>query len=249
MAKRFTDTAKWQDEWFYDLRPECKLLFFFMCDHCDACGVWKVNRRFAEATIGMVLNWDQVILDMGDKLKVLAGGKKWFLPKFIAFQYHGGLAAGNRIHECVRQLLRDHGIDPTPYEKNQPDSALSGRPLVGQYTAQATEKEKASGEGESAERGGKGAQQREDMAAACRGLFLPDAPRALEEWITGLREDGGCQSVEEAIACMEWAVNGARDAGKDVSYMRHVVTMVRQWKQRRTEMIRKKALPVTGASA
>lgn len=38
MAYRFTNTEKWQDGWFYNLKPLEKLLFIYLCDNCDIAG-------------------------------------------------------------------------------------------------------------------------------------------------------------------------------------------------------------------
>jgi len=43
MSKRFTETDKWEDRWFRNLRPAAKLLFMYMCDKCDAGGFYEVD--------------------------------------------------------------------------------------------------------------------------------------------------------------------------------------------------------------
>jgi hypothetical protein len=42
MTRRFTETDKWQDEWFLSLPFEAKLLFLYLCDNCDCAGFWEV---------------------------------------------------------------------------------------------------------------------------------------------------------------------------------------------------------------
>lgn len=45
MAYRFTDTDKWKDNWFGELKPVEKLLFIYLCDNCDIAGFAEVNLR------------------------------------------------------------------------------------------------------------------------------------------------------------------------------------------------------------
>ena len=43
MAYRFTDTDKWNDSWFSELKPIEKLLFIYLCDNCDIGGFIELN--------------------------------------------------------------------------------------------------------------------------------------------------------------------------------------------------------------
>lgn len=52
MAYRFTDTNKWNDKWFLDLRPVEKLLFNYLCDNCDCSGFIEVNQKKWSDEIG-----------------------------------------------------------------------------------------------------------------------------------------------------------------------------------------------------
>ena len=38
MSYRFTNTDKWSDAWFLELKPIEKLLFMYLCDNCDIAG-------------------------------------------------------------------------------------------------------------------------------------------------------------------------------------------------------------------
>ena len=38
MAYRYTNTNKWSDAWYSDLKPLEKLLFNYLCDNCDIAG-------------------------------------------------------------------------------------------------------------------------------------------------------------------------------------------------------------------
>ena len=45
MAYRFSDTLKWQDEWFVDLSSIEKLLFLYLYDNCDLAGFLELSYR------------------------------------------------------------------------------------------------------------------------------------------------------------------------------------------------------------
>ena len=41
MAKRFTDTEIWEQDWFIDLPNKYKLLWNYIKDKCDNVGIWR----------------------------------------------------------------------------------------------------------------------------------------------------------------------------------------------------------------
>lgn len=102
MPKRFTDTGKWQDEWFMDLPAKYKLFYLYLLDNCDHAGVWKVNLRLAEFHIGEQIFAEEIHeLFAGRVIEFKQG--YWFLVKFIKFQY-GGIkndAVGKSISKII----------------------------------------------------------------------------------------------------------------------------------------------------
>ena len=52
MSYRFTDTDKWQDGWFVNLKPAEKLLFNYLCDNCDIAGFIEINIKKWVVDIG-----------------------------------------------------------------------------------------------------------------------------------------------------------------------------------------------------
>jgi len=58
MAYRFTNTDKWVDAWFSNLKPTEKLLFIYLCDNCDIAGFieyipkrWSIDTGINEKAI------------------------------------------------------------------------------------------------------------------------------------------------------------------------------------------------------
>ena len=107
--KRFTETAKWEDNWFMELSATEKLFYMYILDRCNNCGVWEVNFKLAEFMIGMKLNKKEILNKFKDRIKILEDGQKWLIPKFISFQY-GQLNPKCKPHLAVIKLLEKHNL-------------------------------------------------------------------------------------------------------------------------------------------
>ena len=108
MAKRFTATEKWDDPFFSELSACNKLIWLFLLDKCNHAGIWDVNKRLLEFSVGCAVDLDEVLDVFGDRIEVL-NGQKWFIRKFIEFQY-GELNEGSRTHQSVINILKKQGV-------------------------------------------------------------------------------------------------------------------------------------------
>lgn len=106
--KRFTETQKWEDQWFRRLPLEMKALWCWLLDKCDNAGVIDPDIELASFQIGYQYPMD-TLSRFEERVVKLACGK-YFIPKFIAFQY-GKLSADCRAHGPVFQSLAKHGIN------------------------------------------------------------------------------------------------------------------------------------------
>ena len=52
MAYRYSNTDKWDDAWFINLKPIEKLLFNYLCDNCDIAGFIEINIKTWASQIG-----------------------------------------------------------------------------------------------------------------------------------------------------------------------------------------------------
>lgn len=127
MAKRFTDTEKWNDEWFMELDPALKCFWIYICDKCDHAGIWKVNFRLASVSIGAMIDKQSALNAFHDRVWELSIDK-WFVQKFILFQYPAGLTDANKAHVGVLKSLKYNNIDPSPF---QAPLKLLPSPLLG----------------------------------------------------------------------------------------------------------------------
>lgn len=133
MAKRFTDTNKYKKSFIRGLQGAYKLLWDYLYHDCDHSGIWIVDFEIAQAYLGadMVVSKNKALELFNfeqERIVELDGGKKWFLPGFIEFQY-GLLSDKNRAHNSVISTLKKFNlleIDNT-LKKNKPlTSPLQG---------------------------------------------------------------------------------------------------------------------------
>jgi len=102
MAKRFTDTEKWDRPWFRGLPLQYKLLWIFILDRCDIAGVWYVDMGLAAFQIGF--KFDRLKAEKVFEKQIQINGERWLIKDFIPFQY-GSLEASNKVYRSVSAKL------------------------------------------------------------------------------------------------------------------------------------------------
>jgi len=117
LANRFTDSGKWDDPWFRKLPCKYKAFWFFVLDKCTHAGIWKVDYESATFHIGEEILLTEAIKIFEGRIYEYKG--KWFIPKFIFFQY-GILSEANRVHKSVIDILEKEGL-----------SKVYGKTLIG----------------------------------------------------------------------------------------------------------------------
>jgi hypothetical protein len=110
MAKRFTDTAIWHDEWFRNLPTKYKELWRYLYENCDIAGSWKINlphlhfslpgELFTLADMLEAFNIDK------ERIILFDNNKRLFIAGFIKFQY-GDLSTKCGPHLGVMKLFKD----------------------------------------------------------------------------------------------------------------------------------------------
>ena len=113
MAKRFTDTGKWKKKWIRELNPDMKLFWFYLLDNCDHAGMWEVDIDLASFQVGVKLDEARILKVFNRKIVPFKDGK-WFVPKFIEYQY-GELNENVNAHKSVIKILKKYGLN----KKNQ----------------------------------------------------------------------------------------------------------------------------------
>lgn len=108
MAKRFTDTEKWRDEWWGSLDNDYRMIWLYLVDSCSIAGLWKKDFR------GLNFNCNTNISD-DDFMKVFKSrivdrNNFYFIPKFLYFQYPKGLNSNKPAIISVVKELRQHSL-------------------------------------------------------------------------------------------------------------------------------------------
>ena len=102
--KRLTDIDKWDDPWFSSLPSDSKLAWLYILDKCNHAGIYKVNKSLMNFQIGVLPG-----INLFDGRVIELNSEKWFIPKFIGFQY-GFLEESNRVHKSVINELKKLGV-------------------------------------------------------------------------------------------------------------------------------------------
>lgn len=217
MARRMTDTAKWGDEWFMELSPSTKLLWFYLCDQCDHAGLWKVNRRLAELQMGRAIDWEKAQGELGDRIQVV--GDRWHIRKFVEFQYGPTPNEKNNAHAGVLKVLRSFSLSWGSVGATQPHPS----PCLGALDMD-KDKEKDS-KRESAEREA----TRKEFKDLLTRLLVSDGPQAIKRWWALACSNREAITTEQKFALVRWCVEQGRSRG-DVNHASDVVGWAKEWR-------------------
>lgn len=108
MAKRFTDTAKWDKGWFRRLSPKMKCAWEYITDRCDHAGVWDLDFETLSFFVGEDVCLEEALTAFGSRACLADDETKLVIPGFVEFQY-GHLNPENRVHKSVLQRLEKIG--------------------------------------------------------------------------------------------------------------------------------------------
>jgi hypothetical protein len=86
MAKRFTDSEKWKDPFFEELTKEFKLAWIYLLDDCDHAGIWRKSIKRLNFSLDTNFTEIELLKEFNERIVVL-NNEKWFIPKFVTFQY------------------------------------------------------------------------------------------------------------------------------------------------------------------
>jgi hypothetical protein len=85
MAKRFTDTEKWKDDWYLSLSNDYRIVWQWLLDNCNHAGICKPSIKLLNFMCNTNLSEDELFKIFDNRL--LNFNTYWFIPKFIKFQY------------------------------------------------------------------------------------------------------------------------------------------------------------------
>lgn len=115
MAKRFTATEIWDEDWFLSMPNEYKLFWYYMLSTCNHSGIFKVNLR-------SFCSLNEVNLTSTIALEHFNSGKQrirvisesiWFVEDFFVYQYGATFNWNNRVHESIGEIYKRQKIELT----------------------------------------------------------------------------------------------------------------------------------------
>jgi len=109
-TKRFTDAEKWKDTFFEQLTKDYKLAWLYLLDDCDNAGVW--NKSIKRLNFHCDTNFtEEEILEVFKKRLQPVTSDKWFIKKFMDFQYGiNWLSSSNKAVVSAKQKLESIGV-------------------------------------------------------------------------------------------------------------------------------------------
>ena len=113
MAKRFMDTDLWNKKWFRELPVRLKIVWFYLINKCNHAGIWECDIDLLSFQIGDFnepYTLEEILEAFGDNIVEL-GDNKYYLTKFISFQYGLPLNPNVKVHQSVIKLLEKYGIE------------------------------------------------------------------------------------------------------------------------------------------
>jgi hypothetical protein len=102
VAKRFTDTDKWDDDWFLGLPPRFKCVWEYLRDTCSGVGIKKISFTNISNMIKEPITREDFDQYIGDRVQWINHETVW-IHGFIVAQYKK-LSPHNRAHINIAKL-------------------------------------------------------------------------------------------------------------------------------------------------
>jgi hypothetical protein len=103
MAKRFTDTKIWEEDWFLEMPKDYRMFWFYMKDKCNHAGIFRVNVKIFNATFDANIDCELAfeLYNKGKQRLRKLGNGVWLIEDFFKFQYGQNFNTNNRVHKSV----------------------------------------------------------------------------------------------------------------------------------------------------
>lgn len=106
MAKRLTDTEKWNDDWYISLCNDYRIIWQWLLDNCNHAGICKRSIRLLNLMCNTNISEDELIKIMDGRIVVK--DNNWFIPKFLKFQYTSLHSNRPVIISVVKELEKNN---------------------------------------------------------------------------------------------------------------------------------------------
>ncbi len=105
--KRFTETNKWRDAWFRKLSAAAKLAWIYLTENCDQIGMVEIDLTLLSGDCGLKITQAHLV-ELSTRLQHV-GEERFFIPKFIHFQY-GELSEKCPPHRTIMRMISMHNL-------------------------------------------------------------------------------------------------------------------------------------------
>lgn len=112
MAKRLTDTEKWNDDWYISLSNDYRVVWQWLLDNCNHAGICKRSIRLLNLMCNTSMSEDELISIMEGR--VVVKENNWFIPKFLKFQYSSLNSNRPVIISVVKELEKNNLLSMIP---------------------------------------------------------------------------------------------------------------------------------------
>lgn len=112
MAKRFTATEIWDEDWFLSAPCEYKLFWFYILSKCDHAGIYKVNLTSFKLRTTIVVESKKALEYFNDgkeRIRIL-NATTWLVEDFFVYQYGQNFNINNRLHKSVGDIYNKNGV-------------------------------------------------------------------------------------------------------------------------------------------
>jgi len=112
MAKRLTDTEKWNDDWYISLDNDYRIIWQWLLDNCNHAGICKRSIRI----MNLMCNTSILEIDLLEKMegRVIVADNNWFIPKFLKFQYPTLQSNKPVIISVIKELEKNNLLSIIP---------------------------------------------------------------------------------------------------------------------------------------
>ena len=112
MAKRLTDTEKWNDDWYISLSNDYRIIWQWLLDNCNHAGICKRSIRLLNLMCNTKVSEEELIKTMEDR--ILVKNNNWFIPKFLKFQYTSLHSNRPVIISVIKELEKNELLSMIP---------------------------------------------------------------------------------------------------------------------------------------
>lgn len=105
MANRYTDTNKWDDDWYLSLPPKMKCAWQYLCDRCDGGGFKKLSFARMSGEVGEKITREEFDQHFAGRVCWINESTCWLIG-FFRFHCKNPSVKNNGHRNTARMILR-----------------------------------------------------------------------------------------------------------------------------------------------